>query len=112
MAEFAAAGGHWVLPTLDGVDDGQVRAHVSITVGSTEEVSEGDVDLSVEAGGESLAQLARPGSSSPLIYISTKATTAIGFFTFANPSNATPTRATVTLNGESVSFDFGPPLVA
>jgi hypothetical protein len=109
MAEFAAAGGHWVYPTLHGLDDGQVRAHVSITVGAAGEVQEGNVDLAVEAGGESLAQIARPGSDSPLMHISTRATTAIGFFTFSNPSNASPTRAIVTLNGESVAFDFGDP---
>lgn len=112
MAEFAAAGGHWVLPTLDGVDDGQVRAHVSITVGGTQDVSAGDVDLAVEAGGSVLEQIARPSDQAPLVFISTRATTAVGFFVFANPSNATPTRATVTLRGESASFDFGPPLVS
>jgi hypothetical protein len=37
---------------------------------------------------------------------------AIGFFVFDNPNNLTPTRAVVTLRGESVSFDFGPPLVS
>lgn len=112
MAEAAAAGGHWVLPTLDGVDDGQVRAHVSIAVDTMEEVAAENIDLAVEAGGASLQQIARPGADSPLVFLSTGATTAVGFFTFANPSNATPNRATVTLNGESVSFDFGPPLVA
>ncbi len=109
MAEAAAAGGHWVLPTLDGMDDGQVRAHVSIAVETFEDVSAGEVDLAVEAGGEALALTAR---SDAFHFISTGATTAIADFVFANPSNASPTRATVTLRGEAVSFEFGPPLVA
>jgi hypothetical protein len=113
MAEFAAAGGHWVLPTMDGMGDGQVRAHVSISVGGPGEVAEGDIDLAVEAGGESLQQLARPdASSAPLVYVSTRATTAVGFFVFANPNHATPTRATVFLRGEHATFEVGPPLVS
>lgn len=107
MADFAAAGGHWVFPTIHGNDDNQTRAHVSITVGSRGEVSEDSVDLSVEAGGATLEQIARPGSDSPLVYLETRAITAVGLFTFSNPGNATPTRATITLNGESVAFELG-----
>lgn len=113
MAEFAAAGGHWVLPTMDSMSDGQVRAHVSISVGSSGDVGESEVDLAVEAGGASLELLARPDStSSPFVFLTTRATTAVGFFVFANPSNATPTRATISLRGEQATFEFGPPLVA
>jgi hypothetical protein len=104
MAEFAAVGGLWVLPSIDGMDDGQVRAHVSIAVGSPEDVTVSDVDLAIEAGGEGLAQTGRP---TRLGYVSLRSTAAIAFFTFANPNNATPTRAVVTLKGESVAFDFG-----
>lgn len=113
MAEFAAAGGHWVLPTMDGMDDGQIRAHVSISVGSPDDVGEGEVDLHVEAGGLSLEQIARPDpQSAPFVYLTTRATTAVGFFVFANPGNPAPTRATVTLRGEQATFEFGPPLVS
>ena len=109
MAEAAAAGGHWVLPTVDGIDDGQVRAHVSIAVETFEDVAASEVELAVEAGGEPLTLTAR---SDAFHFISTGATTAIADFVFANPSNAAPTRATVTLRGEAASFDFGPPLIS
>ena len=107
------AGEHWVFATIHQVGDGQVGAHVSIAVDSPGEIAADNVDLAIEAGGQSLEQIGRPGNNAtPLHYISTGATTAIADFVFSNPSNASPTRATVTLNGESVSFDFGSPLVA
>lgn len=104
------AGDHWVFATIHQVGDGQVGAHVSIAVSEPGEISADAVDLAVEAGGESLQQIGRPGSgATPLHYISTGATTAIADFVFANPTNATPTRATVTLNGQSATFDYGDP---
>jgi hypothetical protein len=112
MADFAAVGGHWVVPSIDSTDDSQVRMHVSIPVGSEEEFGEGDVDLALQAGDVLLEQTVRPGPGNPLTFVSTRAISAIAFFVFANPDNLTPTRATVTLLGESLAFEFGPPLVA
>lgn len=107
------AGEHWVFATIHQVGDGQVGAHVSIAVQEPGEIAAENLDLSIEAGGQLLEQIGRPGNNAtPLHYISTGATTAIADFVFANPANAAPTRATVTLNGESVTFEYGPPLVA
>ena len=108
MAESKVAGGRWVAATIHQVGDGQVGAHVSIAVENPGDLSADAVDLAVEAGGQSLEQIGRPGNNAtPLHYITTGATTAIADFVFANPSNASPTRAVVTLNGESVAFDLG-----
>jgi hypothetical protein len=110
MAESKFAGGHWVFATIHQVGDGQVGAHVSISVENPGDISADSVNLAIEAGGHSLQQIARPGvHATPLHYISTGATTAIADFVFANPSNANPTRAVVTLNDESVAFDYGDP---
>jgi hypothetical protein len=107
------AGGFWITATIHQVGDGQVGAHVSVAVENPGDISADSLNMAVEAGGESLQQIGWPGNNAtPLHYISTGATTAIADFVFANPTNAYPTRATVTLNDESVSFEFGPPLVA
>jgi hypothetical protein len=104
------AGEHWVFATIHQVGDGQVGAHVSIAVSQPGEISADSVDLAVEAGGQTLPLIGRPGNgATPLHYISTGATTAIADFVFSNPSNAMPTRAVVTLNGESVAFDYVDP---
>lgn len=106
MAEFGMASNHWVLPTIDRVEDGEVRAHVSIVVPQETDLTAEDVDLAVQAGGEQLPQTGRPDV---LRLVTLVGTNAIGFFSFANPSNASPTAATVTLRGESVEFSFGDP---
>jgi hypothetical protein len=109
MAEFGAVGGHWVLPNVDSNADATVRMHVSVAVGSKDEFSEGDIDLAVRANDSTLEQTSRPGADFPLAYVSTRAITAVAFFTFANPDNLTPAQATVTLLGESLDFTLGPP---
>lgn len=111
MAESKAAGGHWVFATIHQLGNQQVGAHVSIAVQNPGDISADSVDLAIEvSGGQALEQIGRPGNNAtPLHYISTGATTAIADFVFANPLNATPTRAVVTLNGESVAFDYGEP---
>jgi hypothetical protein len=108
MAEFGAVGEHWVLPNVDSNADDTVRMHVSVCVGSEAKFAEGDIDLAVRANDSTLEQTSRPGVDSPLAYVSTRAITAVAFFTFANPDNLTPAQARVTLLGESLDFTLGP----
>lgn len=111
MTDFAAAGDYRVLPSVDDTAGGRVRMHVSIAVGSEDDVLAGDVDLALAADGQGLAQLERPANGR-LGTVTLGAMAAIAFFVFDNPDNRTPTRAVVTVKGSSASFDFGPPLVA
>ncbi len=115
-SEFKAVGGHWAAVSVDAAGDGQVAMHVGVSVAGYEEFGEADLDLSLWAGDRQLEAIRRPGAGE-LIFVETKAITAIGQFAFANPENSALSVAQVTLLGESVVYDVSngdtePPLVA
>lgn len=101
---------HWVSPTVNRVQGGQVAMHVSVTVDSMEDISEEEVDVELWADDQQLAQLGRPGSDNPFRFVEVTSMTAVGFFTFDDPAEAIPTAARVTLRGESGDFELEPPI--
>jgi hypothetical protein len=105
--------GNWVLASLDGGGQ-QVRMHVSISLGSGEPVQGGELSVSVTGNGQTLSALEAPDTSSPLPTVETRGLTAFAQYTFDNPDQLTQLTASVSLRGESASFDIsgGPPLVA
>jgi hypothetical protein len=105
--------GNWVLASLDDVGQ-HVRMHVSISLGSGEAVQGGELGVTVTANGQTLNTLEAPDASSVLPTVETRGSTAFAQYTFDNPDQTTQLVATVTLRGESASFDIsgGPLLIA
>lgn len=107
MAELAQVSGFWALPVLESTGD-PVTMHVSIAVGSEEDLASSDVDATLSAGGQVLAQSYGP-SDRALSFVSTGSTTAIADFGWSNPDQLTPDSVEVRIRDESVVFPLGIP---
>jgi hypothetical protein len=101
-------GGHFVLVTPDDVSSGHVQLHVSIAVGSEEELSAADLSVSVRGGDVALDATEGP-EAGPLPTVESGGMTAFAQYTFSNPDDATPVIATVSIGGESAEFDLSQP---
>lgn len=103
-------GGRFVLVTADELAGGQAKFHVSISVGSPDELAAEELQVAASAGGAPLEQVAGPPPG-PLPSVEAKGITAFAQYTFANPGDQA-VAVTVTLGGESGEFQLGSPAVA
>lgn len=106
MADFQQISGFWVLPVLES-DGDPVALHVSIGVTSEEDLTSADVDATLMAGGQALAQIYGPADR-PLSHLSTGSVTAIADFGWSNPDHLTPDSVEVRVRDESATFQLGP----
>ena len=107
-----SVGQRFVLVTADDLSGGQAQFHVSIAVGSEDEVSAAELDVTASAAGTPLEMTEGP-SDGPLPTIASRAMAAFAQYTFANPDDATPVVVTVSIGGESADFELsGAPPVA
>lgn len=102
-------GGRFVLVTPDDLSGGQAQFHVSIGVGSDEELSASELEVSASAGDTSLELVDGPPDGL-LPTVQSRGVTAFAQYTFANPNEAEPVVVTVSLGGESADFDLSGPL--
>jgi hypothetical protein len=103
-------GGHWVLATLEDAAGGFVRCHASIAVGEAEVLDAAAVDVQVFIGETHLGLVEEPPDG-PLPTVTISGTTAYAQYVFENPSDLRPDQITVTLGGETASFDVSFPIV-
>ena len=107
MADPALIGQRWTLPTIEQASGGVVTLHVSIMVGSADELTGSAVDAQVSVGGNTLTQTSRPGPGE-LMCIEMATVTAIADFAFDNPGDPPVDSVTVTIQGQSSTFSMGP----
>ncbi|HRC00098.1 MAG TPA: hypothetical protein PKZ38_08460 [Dermatophilaceae bacterium] len=94
--------GRWVLPTVESNQDGTVRMHVSVSVDSIDALADIPVEVGLSAAGQPLDLAEAPSS---WYYLETLAITAVSDLAFANPAGADPDACTVTMQGESATFE-------
>lgn len=93
------------VPTIDDAPGGMVALHVSISIDRDSDIQADDLDVAVSAGGNALNQTARPPAGALLPKIMMASGTAFGQFTFDNPGDAAIDSVTVSLQGESATFN-------
>ena len=103
-------GGHWVLATLEDAAGGFVHCHASIAVAQAEALDAAAVDVQVFIGETHLGLVEEPPDG-PLPTVTISGTTAYAQYVFENPSDLRPDQITVTLGGETASFDVSFPIV-
>lgn len=104
------AGDYWVLPSVDGTSDGVLRLHVAIAVADPSDLGGGDVSVELLADGQPLQVLVAP-EDGPLPCLSMIGINAYAIYRFANPDALQPSTVTVTVRGESSTFDLAVPIV-
>jgi len=114
MAQFKAVGGFWVAVNVDAISDGQAFLHVAVSVTGFDQFAVEELQVTARAGDQ---ELALTGAPNGLIHLQTRAITAVAPFTFADPDRLAVTSVSVTLRGETETWDTstedpGPPLVA
>lgn len=105
---FQQVSGLWTAPVIESNADQVLRMQVSVGVTAVGELADEDVDLSILADGENLAQMTRPSSEDPLLYLQLRSISAVGHFVFANPTGAVPQQASVRIRDETATFQLGP----
>ena len=103
------AGDYWVLPSVDGTADGVLRLHVAIAVADPEDLGGGDVSVELIADGAPMQMLVAP-EDGPLPSLATIGVNAYAIYRFANPDGQEPSTATVSVRGESATFDVSVPI--
>jgi hypothetical protein len=99
------AGDFFVLPSIDDPVGGSLRVSVAIAVADPEDLSDSDVQVDLVAGGQSRAatQSPDPGVLPAIQVISVNQ---YAQFTFDNPGDPPPESVTVTVRGDSTTFDL------
>src|SRR3954447_21868146 len=101
-------GSHFVLVTPDDLSAERAQFHVSVAVGSEEELSAADLTVSVSVGDTALEMTEGPADG-PLPTVQSGGITAFAQYTFANPGDATPVVVAVSIADESADFDLSQP---
>lgn len=104
------AGDFWVYPTIDEIVDGSVLVHVAIAVDEAEALRADEVSVELSADGRVL-DVAQAPPDGVLPVIRMVGANAYAQYRFANPDNALPTAAAVSVRGGSTSFDLSFPVV-
>jgi hypothetical protein len=99
------AGAFWVLPSIDDPTGGTVRVSVAIAVGQAGELTSDDVQVAVVAGGLDCALTEGPPAGA-LLSVELVSVNQYAQFTFEDPGDQPLEQITVTVRGDSTTFDL------